>query len=50
MMLPNSVRAKIEAKMRKSGKPFEETVNETLRFGLVSPSKPFVVRAKEIWA
>lgn len=53
MMLPKSVRAKIEAKMRKSGKSFKETVNETLRFGLfsrqkVESSKPFVVRAKDM--
>ena len=51
LTLDDDVRAKIEAKMRKSGKSFKETVNETLRVGLFTgqksaPSKPFQVRAK----
>jgi len=49
--LDEDVRAKIEAEMRKSGKSFKETVNETLRSGLfarqkTSASKPFKVRPK----
>jgi len=49
--LDEDVRAKLEAQMRKSGKSFKETVNETLRVGLLSrqkaiPSKPFKVRPK----
>jgi hypothetical protein len=51
LTLDDDVRAKIEAKMRKSGKSFKETVNETLRLGLFTgrksaPSKPFQVRAR----
>ncbi len=47
--LDEDVRAKLEAEMRKSGKSFKETVNETLRVGLLSrqktmPPKPFEVR------
>ena len=47
------VRERLEAEMRKSGKSFKETVNETLRLGLltrqkVSASKPFKVRAKDM--
>ncbi len=38
--------------MRKSGKSFKETVNETLRTGLLRPetqrSKPFKIRAKKL--
>jgi len=38
--------------MRKSGKSFKETVNETLRTGLLKPetrpSKPFKIRAKKL--
>jgi hypothetical protein len=49
--LYEDVREKLEAEMRKSGKSFKETVNETLRVGLLSrqktvPSKPFKVRPK----
>lgn len=50
MTLDDDVRAKLEAEMRKTGKSFKETVNETLRWGLLSapkaPRKPFKVRAK----
>jgi hypothetical protein len=51
--LDQDVRAKLEAEMRKSGKSFKETVNETLRLGLVSrqkiaASEPFKVRAKDM--
>ncbi len=39
--------------MRKSGKSFKETVNETLRFGLLARGKhekitPFKIRAKDL--
>ena len=49
--LDEDVRAKLEAEMRKSGKSFKETVNETLRVGLISrrkgaSPKPFKVRPK----
>ena len=49
--LDEDVRAKLEAEMRKSGRSFKETVNETLRVGLQSRqksvvSKPFKVRPK----
>jgi hypothetical protein len=49
--LDQDVRAKLEAEMRKPGKSFKETVNETLRFGLLSrqktnTNKPFKVRPK----
>ena len=48
--LDDDVNAKLKAAMRKSGKSFKETVNETLRAGLVarttSPKrKPFKIRA-----
>jgi hypothetical protein len=44
---------KLEAEMRKSGKSFKETVNETLRLGLVSrqkisASKPFEIKARDM--
>jgi hypothetical protein len=49
--LEDDVRAKLEAEMRKSGKSFKETVNETLRRGLFTRpksngNKPFKVRPK----
>jgi hypothetical protein len=51
--LDEDVRAKLEAEMRKSGKSFKETVNETLRFGLLSrqkvhQAKPFKVQARNM--
>lgn len=54
--LDDDVIAKIKEKMRKSdGKSFKETVNETLRHGLVfeeqkkqKPRKPFKVRARHL--
>jgi hypothetical protein len=51
--LYEDVRERLEAEMRKSGKSFKETVNETLRLGLltrqkISSSKPFKVRAKDM--
>jgi hypothetical protein len=51
--LDEDVRTKLEAEMRKSGKSFKETVNETLRVGLLSrqkvkASKPFKVQARDM--
>jgi hypothetical protein len=51
--LDEDVRAKLEAEMRKSGKSFKETVNETLRVGLLSrqrvnANKPYKVRVKDL--
>lgn len=51
--LDDDVRAKIEAEMRKTGKSFKETVNETLRSGLFArqkapTSKPFEIKAKNL--
>lgn len=49
LTLDDDVRAKLEAEMRKTGKSFKETVNETLRSGLSArkktASKPFEIRA-----
>jgi predicted CopG family antitoxin len=49
--LDDDVRTKLEAEMKKSGKSFKETVNETLRSGLavrqdLKVAKPFKVRPK----
>lgn len=50
--LDDDVTAKLKATMRKSGKSFKETVNETLRIGLLQPqtkpAKPFKIRAKKL--
>jgi hypothetical protein len=51
--LDEDVRAKLQAQMRKTGKSFKETVNETLRLGLLSrqnasKQKPFKVRARDL--
>ena len=51
--LDEDVRAKLEAEMRKSGKSFKETVNETLRVGLLSRqktngNKPYEVQARDL--
>ena len=48
--LDDDVRAKLESAMRKSGKSFKDTVNDTLRTGLFArrktpQQKPFQVRA-----
>jgi hypothetical protein len=48
--LEDDVREKLEAEVRKSGKSFKETVNDTLRLGLasrhkISASKPFEIKA-----
>ena len=45
--LDDDVSAKLKASMRKSGKSFKETVNETLRAGFVArpaKRKPFKIR------
>jgi hypothetical protein len=51
--LDEDVRAKLEAEVRRSGKSFKETINETLRVGLLSRHaksnvKPYKVRAKSL--
>ena len=51
--LDDDVKAKLQAEMRKSGKSFRETVNETLRLGLLSHQKPqklkpFKVHARDL--
>jgi plasmid stability protein len=51
--LDDDVHAKLKAEMRKSGKSLKETVNEALRFGLLTQraaqkTKPFKVRAKDL--
>jgi hypothetical protein len=48
--LDEDVRAKLQAEMRKTGKSFKDTVNETLRCGLAvsqktQAEKPFKIRA-----
>ena len=53
LTLDEDVRAKLQAEMKKTGKSFKETVNETLRVGLLSrqqiqKQKPFKVRAKNL--
>ena len=53
LTLDEDVRAKLETEMRKSGKSFKETVNETLRKGLLSrqkikTAKPFKVQARDM--
>ena len=51
--LDEDVRAKLETEMRRSGKSFKETVNETLRLGLLARQsaqqiKPYKVSAKDL--
>ncbi len=51
--LDDDVRAKLDAEARKTGKSFKETVNETLRVGLLSrqktrAAKPFKIRARDL--
>jgi len=51
--LDEDVRAKLEAQMRETGKSFKETVNETLRVGLLShqkvkTAKPFQIQARDM--
>jgi hypothetical protein len=48
--LDDDVRMELEDQMRKSGKSFKETVNETLRLGLLAQrkAKPFRIRVKSL--
>jgi len=53
--LEKDVAAKLEAKMRRSGKSFEETINEVLRRGLPprdrpQPRGPFRIQARDLGA
>ena len=52
LTLDEDVRAKLEAEMRKTGKSFKETVNETLRVGFAArpkkPAKPFKIYARDL--
>lgn len=55
LTLDDDVRAKLEADMRRTGRSFKETVNETLRLGLTArrqakPSKPFKIQARDLHA
>lgn len=51
LTIEDVVAAKLKSEMRKSGKSFKETVNETLRLGFINknqvePPKPFKVKAR----
>ncbi len=53
LSLDDDVAAKLEAEVRRSGKSFKETVNETLRRGLLAspvkpPDPPFRVKARDL--
>ena len=53
LTLDDDVVAKLRARVRGSGKPFREIVNEALRRGLAAPARagkrpPFVVRARDL--
>jgi len=53
LTLDEDVRAKLEAEMRRTGRSFKETVNETLRIGLTArketkPAKPFEIYARDL--
>ncbi len=52
LTLDDDVAAKLRAIMRRTGKPFKQTVNEVLRLGLVSrssrPTDRFEVRARAL--
>lgn len=53
LTLDEDVAAKLRAEMRRSGKPFKQTVNDLLRLGLnapraLKPPQPFVVRARAL--
>ncbi len=53
LTLDDDVIAKVREDMRRTGKSFKETVNESLRIGLTfkttpKPRKKFVVHAKDI--
>ena len=51
--MDEDVKLKLEREMRNSGKSFKETINETLRLGLLSrqaarKAKPYKVRVKNL--
>jgi len=53
LTLDDDVRAKLEAEMRRTGRSFKETVNETLRLGLTArreakPAKRFEIYARDL--
>ena len=53
LTLDEDVAAKLQARARRSGRPFREIVNETLRRGLARPSAdaaraPFKVEARDL--
>jgi hypothetical protein len=53
LTLDEDVAAKLKAETRKSGKPFKQVVNETLREGLTKPRArtklpPFKVKARNL--
>jgi len=54
LTLDEDVRAKLEAEMRRTGRSFKDTVNETLRIGLTAsrpqPTKPFKIQARDLGA
>jgi hypothetical protein len=55
LTLDEDVRAKLEAEMRRTGRTFKDTVNETLRIGLTAqkdakPTKPFEIHARDLHA
>ncbi len=52
LTLDDDVAAKLKAEARRSGRPFKEIVNETLRSGLSSrratPRQPFKIAARDL--
>lgn len=54
LTLDEDVRAKLEAEMRRTGRSFKETVNETLRIGLTASrpkaATPFKIQARDLGA
>jgi hypothetical protein len=53
LTLDEDVAAKLKAEMRRSGKSFRDTVNDTLRYGLVEKRvvtrrRPFKVEARDL--
>lgn len=54
LTLDEDVRAKLEAEMRRTGRSFKETVNETLRIGLTARKEakvePFEIHARDLHA
>lgn len=51
LTLDDDVAAKLKAAMRRSGRPFKDVVNDTLRRGLAAPKAgraPFRVQARDL--